>query len=158
MASSSNLPKSSLRSFTSSWAVHCDAKPVKPTMSAKRMLQDKGCRLPSCPDGQSRPLRQAVTCTLPLQLEPCFFPGAAGHEGSAVLISQARRLSGTLHGPIGHSELPLTLPRTQAAAVTPTCYLVTGRPPDKGLNSHYTGTSFPGWPCDSVWPVAGEQK
>lgn len=41
VASSSNFPKSSLRSFTSSWAVHCDAKPVKPTMSAKRMLQDR---------------------------------------------------------------------------------------------------------------------
>lgn len=43
VASSSNLPKSSFSSFTSSWAVHWDAKPVKPTMSAKRMLQETQC-------------------------------------------------------------------------------------------------------------------
>lgn len=42
VASSSNLPKSSLRSLTSSWAVHYDTRLVKPTMSAKRMLQDRG--------------------------------------------------------------------------------------------------------------------
>lgn len=42
VANSSNLPKSSLSSFTSSWAVHWDARPVKPTMSANRMLQEEG--------------------------------------------------------------------------------------------------------------------
>lgn len=42
VANSSNLPKSSLSSFTSSWAVHWDARPVKPTMSANRMLQKEG--------------------------------------------------------------------------------------------------------------------
>ena len=39
MASSSNLPKSSFSSLTSSWAVHWEAKLVKPTMSANKMLE-----------------------------------------------------------------------------------------------------------------------
>lgn len=38
VANSSNFPKSSFRSFTSSWAVHCDAKLVNPTMSANNIL------------------------------------------------------------------------------------------------------------------------
>ncbi len=38
VASSSNFPKSSFSSLTSSWAVHCEARLVKPTMSANRML------------------------------------------------------------------------------------------------------------------------
>lgn len=41
VASSSNLPKSSLRSLTSSCAVHCDARLVKPTISANKILQEK---------------------------------------------------------------------------------------------------------------------
>lgn len=40
VASSSNFPKSSLSSLTSSWAVHWEAKLVKPTMSANRMLSE----------------------------------------------------------------------------------------------------------------------
>lgn len=41
VASSSNFPKSSFSSLTSSWAVHWEARLVKPTMSANRMLQQK---------------------------------------------------------------------------------------------------------------------
>ena len=41
VASSSNFPKSSLRSLTNSWAVHWEARLVKPTMSAKRMLRER---------------------------------------------------------------------------------------------------------------------
>lgn len=41
VASSSNFPKSSLSSLTSSWAVHWEAKLVKPTMSANRMLSEE---------------------------------------------------------------------------------------------------------------------
>ena len=44
LASWSKRPKSSLSSLTSSCAEHCDDSTVKPTMSAKRMLQrrDRG--------------------------------------------------------------------------------------------------------------------
>lgn len=38
VASSSNFPNSSFSSFTSSWAVHWEARLVKPTISANRML------------------------------------------------------------------------------------------------------------------------
>lgn len=81
VASSSNLPNSSLRSFTSSCAVHCDARPVKPTMSAKRMLQGEGpgCLLrghagPSLPS-RRRPLHA------PQNPPPCLASGRAGGEG-----------------------------------------------------------------------------
>lgn len=71
VASSSNFPKSSLRSFTSSWAVHCDAKPVKPTMSAKRMLQDR-----EVPAAIFHGLRQTSPETtaspLPIPAYPCW--------------------------------------------------------------------------------------
>lgn len=39
VASSSNFPNSSFSSLTSSWAVHWEARLVKPTISANRMLQ-----------------------------------------------------------------------------------------------------------------------
>lgn len=41
-ASLSKRAKSSLSSFTSSWALQADDSWVKPTMSAKRMLQERG--------------------------------------------------------------------------------------------------------------------
>lgn len=41
VASSSNFPNSSFSSLTSSWAVHWEARLVKPTISANRMLQQK---------------------------------------------------------------------------------------------------------------------
>lgn len=41
VASSSNFPNSSFRSLTSSWAVHWEARLVKPTISANRMLWRK---------------------------------------------------------------------------------------------------------------------
>ena len=44
-ASWSNLPNSSFSSLTSSCAEHCEDREVKPTMSAKRMLEIKKCLL-----------------------------------------------------------------------------------------------------------------
>lgn len=41
VASSSNFPNSSFRSLTSSCAVHWEARLVKPTMSANRMLSEQ---------------------------------------------------------------------------------------------------------------------
>ena len=40
-ASWSKRPNSSFSRRTSSWAVHCDASTVKPTMSANRMLKER---------------------------------------------------------------------------------------------------------------------
>lgn len=40
-ASWSNLPNSSLRSLTNSWAVHCEASTVNPTISANNILKQK---------------------------------------------------------------------------------------------------------------------
>jgi hypothetical protein len=40
-ASWSNLPNNSLRSRTNSWAVHCDANTVNPTISANRILEKR---------------------------------------------------------------------------------------------------------------------
>lgn len=66
VASSSNLPKSSFSSFTSSCAVHCDARPVKPTMSAKRMLRDRG----RCLRGLREPPSQASPNPPPVHSSP----------------------------------------------------------------------------------------
>lgn len=66
VASSSNLPKSSFSSFTSSCAVHCDARPVKPTMSAKRMLRDRG----HCLRGLREPPSQASPNPPPVHSSP----------------------------------------------------------------------------------------
>lgn len=66
VASSSNLPKSSFSSFTSSCAVHCDARPVKPTMSAKRMLRNRG----RCLRGLREPPSQASPNPPPVHSSP----------------------------------------------------------------------------------------
>lgn len=61
-ASWSKRPKSSLRSLTSSCAVHCDARTVKPTMSAKTMLQGEEQTVYSMPRPQRTALRLEPEC------------------------------------------------------------------------------------------------
>lgn len=81
VASSSNLPKSSLSSFTSSWAVHWEAKPVKPTMSANRMLQEGGGHC----------TRRTPAPAAALKPRPRHSSTQAANQGSALPILPAAR-------------------------------------------------------------------
>lgn len=114
VASSSNLPKSSLSSLTSSWAVHWEARLVKPTMSAKRMLQDTGRRLSARPaSGQGRP---TTACQRPRRaasepLCPCIpQPGrraklSPSHfTGEKTEAGRRRGLPGVPEAGGGHAE------------------------------------------------------
>lgn len=126
-ASLSKRAKSSLRVMTSSWAVHWDARLVKPSMSANRMLGRQAEEDPSEAGraggrGQGHPRPQASTILgAPWLLgreptearpgDPSMWSLPAAQEAAAVL-SGFQLLPGRKRGPEGC--VSRSLPRTQA--------------------------------------------